>query len=120
MPSTVTIPKPVTEYIEASNTFDADRLIAAFAEDALVNDARREFWGRDAIKRWLDKEVIGDKVTMDVTEVIEHYGVIVVAARMDGEFDKTNLPDELILTHYFEVHDDQIATLIIIRNELSE
>jgi hypothetical protein len=120
MPSAVTVPKPVREYIEASNAFDGDRLIAAFADDALVNDARREFWGRDAIKRWLDKEVIGDKVTMDVTEIIEHYGAIVVAARMDGQFDKTNLPDELILTHYFTVHDGQIATLIIIRNELSE
>ena len=31
--------KPVTEYIEASNTFDGDRLLAAFSDDALVNDA---------------------------------------------------------------------------------
>jgi hypothetical protein len=92
-------------------------MIAAFADDALVNDARREFWGAQAIKRWLDKEVIGDKVTMDVTDVIEHYDEIIVAARMDGEFDKSNLPDEVILTHYFTVRSDKIATLIIIRNE---
>jgi hypothetical protein len=104
-------------YIEASNTFDGKRMIAAFADDALVNDARREFWGADAIKRRLDKEVIGDKVTMDVTNVIEHYGEIIVAARMDGEFDKSNVPDEVILTHYFTVRDNKIATLIIIRNE---
>jgi hypothetical protein len=49
---TQTLPKPIAEYIEATNTFDSDRLIAAFADDALVNDARREFWGTDAIKRW--------------------------------------------------------------------
>jgi hypothetical protein len=115
--STVAIPRPVTEYIEGSNTFDGDRTIAAFAEDALVNDARREFWGAEAIKRWLDKEVIGDRVTMDVTNVVEHYDTIIVAARMDGDFDKSNLPDELILTHYFTVRDGKIATLIIIRNE---
>ena len=60
--------KPVTEYIEASNTFDGDRLLAAFSDDALVNDARREFWGREAIARWSSKEIIGDKVTMQVTE----------------------------------------------------
>jgi hypothetical protein len=117
MSDTITTPRPVTEYIEASNAFDAERLIAAFADDALVNDARREFRGADAIKRWLDKEVIGDKVTMDVTSVVEHYGEIIVAARMDGEFDKSNLPDELILTHYFTVRDEKIVTLIIIRNE---
>jgi hypothetical protein len=33
-----------------------------FAGDALVND-RREFWGQDTIRAWLDREIIGDKVT---------------------------------------------------------
>jgi hypothetical protein len=110
------LPRPITEYIGASNTFDGDRLIAAFADDALVNDARREFWGIEAIKRWSDKEIIGDKVTMDVQEVIEHYGDFVVAAVMDGEYDKTNLPVVVILTHYFTVRNDKIVSLIIIRN----
>jgi hypothetical protein len=117
MSSTVTIPRPVTEYIEASNAFDGDRMIAAFAENALVNDARREFWGAEAIKRWLEEEIIGDRVTMEVIAVVEHYDEIIVAARMDGDFDKSNLPDEIILTHYFTVRDSKIATLMIIRNE---
>jgi hypothetical protein len=117
MSSTVTITRPVTEYIEASNTFDGDRMIAAFAEDALVNDAKREFWGADAIKSWLDEEVIGDRVTMDVTDVVGHHDTIIVAARMDGDFDKSKLPDEIILTHYFTLAEGKIATLIIIRNE---
>ena len=113
---TQTLPKPITEYIEASNTFDGDRLIAAFADDALVNDARREFWGTDAIKRWSDREVIGDKVTIDVKKVKEHYGDFVVDAVVDEEFDKTNPPYIVILTHYFTVSDDKIVSLIIIRN----
>jgi hypothetical protein len=113
---TQTLPKPITEYIEASNTFDGDRLIAAFADDALVNDARREFWGTDAIKCWSDKEVIGDKVTMDVKKVKEHYGDFVVDAVVDEEFDKTNPPYVVILTHYFTVCDNKIVSLIIIRN----
>jgi hypothetical protein len=113
---TETLPSAITEYIEASNSFDGDRLIAAFADDAFVNDARREFWGAAAIKKWSDREVIGDKVTMDVTDVTEHHGMYVVNANMDGEFDKTNLPDPLILTHYFTVQDGRIVTLMIIRN----
>jgi hypothetical protein len=113
---TRSLPSPIAEYIEASNTFDGDRLIAAFAEDALVNDARREFWGIDAIRRWSDEEVIGDKVTMDVKEVKEHYGGFIVDAVVDEEFDKTNLPYLVILTHYFTVSDDKIVSLIIIRN----
>jgi hypothetical protein len=36
--------------------------------------------------------------------------------RYDGGYDKTNLPDELILTSYFTVRDGKIVTLIVIRN----
>jgi hypothetical protein len=36
---------------------------------------------------------------------------------MDGNYDKTGLPDPLVLTHYFTVRDGRIIRLIIIRNE---
>ena len=58
----------------------------------------------------------GDRVTIDVTEVIEHHGDTIVRGRYDGTFDKTNLPEELILTNYFTVRDGKIASLIVIRN----
>ena len=83
---------------------------------ALVNDAHREFWGADAIRRWVAKEMVGDKVTIEVTEAIEHYGETIVRGRYDGEFDKRNLPDELILTNYFTVRDGRIVSLMVIRN----
>jgi hypothetical protein len=60
-----TLPAPVQGYIAAGNAFDAVALIAWFADDALVNDTRREFWGKDAIRAWLDREIIGNRVTMD-------------------------------------------------------
>src|ERR1039458_8012117 len=85
-----------------------------------VNDARREFWGKDAIRAWLDREVIGDRVTMDVTATAEHFGDVAVYAAMDGNYDKTGLPDPLILAHYPTIRDDRIARLIIIRNDRSE
>ena len=113
---TTRLPAPVQGYITASNAFDGDALIEWFADDAFVNDARREFWGKDAIRAWLDREVIGDKVTMDPTATSEHYGDISVSAVMDGTFDKTGLPEPLVLTHYFTVRDDRIVRLIIILN----
>jgi hypothetical protein len=111
------LPEAVREYVDASNAFDGERLISTFADDAFVNDARREFWGAEAIKRWSDKEIIGDKVTMYPTRVVVHYGVVGVDAIMDGNYDKTKLPPgPLTLTHYFTVRGDLIVRLIIIRN----
>jgi hypothetical protein len=60
--------------------------------------------------------MVGDHVTIDVVEAIQHHGITVVRGRYDGDYDKTNLPDELILTNYFQVEDGRIATLIIIHN----
>jgi hypothetical protein len=106
----------LAEHIRAVNAFDEDAIMATFAADALVNDARREFVGAAAIRRWVAKEMVGDKVTLDVTEVVEHYDMTLVRARYDGEYDKTNLPDELIMTNYFTVSDGKIVSLFIIRN----
>jgi hypothetical protein len=106
----------LTEHIAAVNAFDEDAIVATFADDALVNDAHREFWGIEAVRRWVARELVGDRVTMAVTDVLEHHGEVIVRARYDGDYDKTNLPDELILTNYFTVRDGKIVSLIVIRN----
>ena len=113
---TAALPGPVAEYVRACNAFDADALSAVFAEDALVNDIRREFRGRPAIRRWIEREITGDKVTMDVREVRHQHGITIVDALVDGEYDKTGLPAELVLTHYFNVADGHLTLLIIIHN----
>ena len=114
--STLELGGVVAEYVAAVNAFDEDAVVATFADDALVNDARREFWGKDAIRGWVREEIVGDRVTVEPIDVIEHHGQTIVRGRYDGEYDKTNLPDELILTSYFTVRDRRIVTLIIIHN----
>ena len=113
---TVSLPPVVAGHIDAVNAHDEDAVVATFAADALVNDAHREFWGTEAIRRWVAREMTGDRVTIDVTEVIEHHGDTIVRGRYDGTFDKTNLPEELILASYFTVRGGKIASLIVIRN----
>jgi hypothetical protein len=116
MTETATLAPVLAEYILAVNAFDEDAIAATFADDALVNDVHREFWGREAIRRWAARELAGDRVTVEVTEVLDHHGDTVVRGRYDGDYDKTNLPDPLILTNYFTVRDGKIVTLITIRN----
>jgi len=106
----------VASHIAAINAQNEDAIVATFATDGLVNDARREFWGIEAIRRWVAKEIVGDKITLEVIEVIDRYDETIVRGRYDGEFDRTNLPDEVILTNYFTVREGKIVTLIVIRN----
>ena len=108
----------IAEHLAAVNAFDTDAIVATFAEDAFVNDARREFRGIDAIRAWVEREIVGDKVTIDVREVVDNYGDTIVRAAYDGEYDKTNLPaGELIMSNYFGVRDGKITSLIVISNQ---
>ena len=116
MTHTTALAPVLAEHIAAVNAFSEDAIMATFDGDALVNDAHREFWGIEAIRRWVARELVGDRVTVAVTEVIDHHGDTIVRGSYDGNYDKTNLPDELILTSYFTVRDGKIVTLIVIRN----
>jgi ketosteroid isomerase-like protein len=59
---TPTLPAPVAAYVDATNRFDLDALAATFADDALVNDRREEFAGRDAIRAWAGREIVGERI----------------------------------------------------------
>ncbi|MEJ0007916.1 MAG: hypothetical protein WDM77_16525 [Steroidobacteraceae bacterium] len=56
---------------------------------------------------------------MKVRHVRDHYGDPIVRAIYDGDYDKTNLPKELVLTNYFKVRNDKIVSLIIVFNKPS-
>src|SRR5579859_2013493 len=116
---TTDLPAVVAEHIAAVNAFDTERIVATFAPDAYVNDDRREIWGTDAIRAFMAKEFVGDRVTMEVREVIDHHGDIIVRAEYDGDYDKTNLPEVLVMTSYFALRDDKITSLTIIFNQPS-
>ena len=114
------LPNVIARHIDAVNACDLDALAATFADDALVNDNRREMRGAAAIRRWLAAEITGDRVTMDVRESFVQGGLVVVRAAYDGDFDRTKLPPgEIVLTNYFSVRGETIVGLIIVFNQPS-
>ena len=111
----VALPPLVAAYVEATNSFDLERLLATFADGALVNDQLRDYWGKTAIREWAMRDIIGERLTMNVTKVINHYGNFIVTANVDGNYDKRGLPDPLLLAFYFTPQSELIVQLIILR-----
>jgi hypothetical protein len=109
---TNTPPRPIAAHVASYNDHNPDALMATFAPDALVNDAKREFFGRDAIRAWADKEIFADRITMSVQRVYDLHGDIILHAVIDAEFDENNLR-----TYYFSIRDDMITRLIIVPNK---
>jgi ketosteroid isomerase-like protein len=111
------LPRVIADHVAAHNNHDPDALMATFAPDALLNDAKREFAGREAIRAWADKEIFGDNVTLAVERAYDQHGDIILRCRVDGDFDKTGLPDPVILTYYFSLRNERITQAIIILNK---
>jgi hypothetical protein len=116
--TTADMPAPVRAYFEAMNNYDNAAMVAVFSTDALVNDVQREFWGPESITGWSAKEIVADKVhTTKFVEAKAHHGNYLVSAEFDGDYDKTGLPDPLVLTLYFSLDNNQITQLIILHNK---
>jgi hypothetical protein len=113
----VALPAPIAAYITATNAFDIEAFMATFADDALVNDHRNEFVGLAAIRDWAQREIIGDRVTMKPVAATSRGSGVAVTARIDGNFDKTGLPNPLLLAFYFTIDNGRIAQLIIVHNK---
>ena len=103
----------VADHIAAINAHDAGAITATFAPEAYVSAQHGEYVGTDAVRRFVEREIIADNVTVDVREVVDHHGDTIVRALYDGDYDKTNLPDEVILSNYFSIRDTKIISLLI-------
>lgn len=73
------VPEPVHSFFERVNAHDEEAFLAAFADNAVVDDWGRVFEGRDAIKGWSDREFIGSKGVLSVEEVhLSDSGITVI------------------------------------------
>jgi hypothetical protein len=107
------LPAVIEAHLAALNAGDLDSLTATFADDALVT-AETQARGTDAVRVLLAKEFLDDHVTLEVRDVIDHHGDFILRLKYDGTYDKTGLPDPLVMTSYFALRDDKIITLAVI------
>src|SRR5437867_1932501 len=105
------LPDPIETYVRAINAGDADTLLSSFAHDAVVKDVGREIRGLAAIKEWGDREIFAVNVTLEVVDVVERDGQTILTVKIDGAFDRTGLPDPLLMDHCFTLAGDKIAAL---------
>lgn len=79
----------------------------------VVTDEGQSYRGITAIKGWSDEKYIGAKVTLELLKAVYLNGKFVVTVRVDGNFDKTGLPNPFLMDFHFTVKDSKIAELQI-------
>jgi hypothetical protein len=105
------LPLPAAAYVQAVNHHDADGFMTLFTDRSTVDDNGRQFRGRKEIQAWSDREVFGASVTLEVLEVADRNGAIVVTTEVDGNFDRTGLPDPVVIDHHIVAEGRKIIVL---------
>jgi hypothetical protein len=108
---TTQLPLLAESYIEATNNHDPAAFLGLFADKALVDDNGREFRGLDAIREWSDREIFAAQVTLEVVDSVVRDSETVVTTKVDGNFDRTGLPDPVIIDHHISGEGGKIIGL---------
>lgn len=98
-------------FVQAVNQGDGAAFSELFAENAVVDDAGRVIRGRAAIDEWARSDIFAVQVSFEVVEASEGDGQSIVTTKVDGNFDRTGLPDPLLIEQHLTFADGKITRL---------
>ena len=109
----ITIPESVAIFFNSVNDKEPEAFLATFDEHAYVLDIKREFIGKNAISSWSKSELFEPNVQFAITDAREQDDHFIVTVSIDGDFDKTNLPNPFLMKHRFTLNNGKIKELHI-------
>jgi ketosteroid isomerase-like protein len=103
------LPAAIRNFIDATNRGDSDAFVAAFTEDAYLNDWGREYHGHDGVRAWNETDNIGVRSHFELVSATAGATpasyVVTLTVSGDG-FNGTGPMN-------FELRDERIARLRI-------
>ncbi|HTJ39611.1 MAG TPA: nuclear transport factor 2 family protein [Dactylosporangium sp.] len=109
MSDTIEVPAAIQEFVSATNAGDSARFVAAFTEDAYLNDWGREFHGHAGVASWDRTDNIGKRTHFQLHGVTPGAGPgefdADITVRGDGFNGRSTLA--------FTVEGDRVARLVI-------
>jgi len=107
----IKLPEPIENYLRSSETGDLEKAAAAFAPDATVFDEGEDtnVVGREAIHRWMTEYTSKYKTTLEVTDMVEEDGEVILTTLVSGNFQGS--PAEF--RYRFALRDGLIDRLVV-------
>jgi hypothetical protein len=101
--------RPIQQYIEGINAFDANLAATSFAADAVVHDEGRDHAGLAAIRTWVQDTIARYSTQITIEKATQQGDVTVVQTTISGRFPGSPIP----LRFSFQLHAGQIQRLEI-------
>lgn len=103
------LPAPIYAYFSARNSFDVDRVLATFDENAIVNDEGKDYRGRAEIRAWIEETTRKYRATANPKDARKDGDEIIVSAVVSGNFPGS----PLLIDHAFTLSGQKIGRLEI-------
>ena len=103
----------ITNFIKAFNDHDTNILLGFLSDDAVINDEGHDYRGIPEIRKWYDEKAVAPSVTLKPIRAVEMNPITIVTAKVDGNFDKTGLPNPLELDFHFTIDANRVSRLSI-------
>ncbi|UOQ90541.1 nuclear transport factor 2 family protein [Agromyces endophyticus] len=104
-----TLPAPIAAFIDATNRGDREAFVAAFTDDAYLNDWGREFHGHRGVRSWDETDNIGVQSHFELVGFVagEAEESWIVTLSVSGNGYNGTGPME------FSLRDGRISSLVI-------
>jgi hypothetical protein len=96
-------------YFSATNRRDIDAMIAAFADDAIVNDEGHEHRGLAAIRAWMKETIERYDFNAEPASVARSHEQTAVSVVLSGKFPGS----PVTVTYWFKLDGQKIVRLEI-------
>ncbi|KQV83454.1 nuclear transport factor 2 family protein [Rhizobium sp. Root1220] len=103
----LTLPKPIAEYIAANANLDLEGMMKHFTDDAVFIDNGKRYEGLAEIRKLLRDEAIAVKAIFEPDTVREEEGNVVLEGPAHGDFPGSPLR----FTYRFMLANDAIKVL---------
>ena len=103
----------ISNFIKAFNDHDTNILLGFLSDEAVIHDEGHEYRGIPEIRKWYDEKAVVPGVTLEPVRAVEMNGITIVTAKVDGNFDKTGLPNPLEMDFNFTIDATRVSGLSI-------
>ena len=107
------LPPPVDEFVSIVNGHREAALDVVLGDEVTIRDEGHTYRGIAEARTWFVEKCIAVNGTIKLVDFTVASDEIVAAFEIDGNFDKSGLPDPCVLDFHFKVRAGKIEKLSI-------
>lgn len=106
-------PQPIDAFVSAINRHSTADFLTTLGESITVIDEGHTYRGIEEAQTWCDEKCVAAMITLKMIDVSEPGDETSVVFEIDGNFDKSGLPDPLVMDFHFTIKNSKIVGLSI-------